>query len=157
VAVDGAVRATSASSASRFLAASEANTDDEYRARPIDASESDTIYSTLFDGGWPNAPHRALVNSTVRAWQEADRPDPPDRPREGEVIARAPDGRDPVRYGDDIPVRGTTGDLEALAHYAGQSVGLTRGVRPASEIASELVTEAVKALSCALSNTPRRT
>ncbi|MBI3530369.1 MAG: hypothetical protein HY067_20680 [Betaproteobacteria bacterium] len=29
------------------------------------ARSTDTVYTTLFDQGWPDAPHRALRNSTV--------------------------------------------------------------------------------------------
>jgi hypothetical protein len=36
-----------------------------------------------------------------------------------------------VRYGDDIPQEITTGDIEALALYAGQSAGLITDVAPA--------------------------
>jgi NAD(P)H-dependent flavin oxidoreductase YrpB (nitropropane dioxygenase family) len=145
--------AQAAALGTRFLLACEANTDDEYRSRLIDASEADTIYSTVFDGGWPNAPHRALVNSTVRAWDEAGRPRCPNRPGEGEAVARTPDGRELLRYGDDIPVRGVSGETEALAHYAGQSVGLVRSVQSASTIVNELATQLTQALTETLSNT----
>lgn len=138
----------------RFLAALEANTADEYRARVIEAREADTIYSTIFDGGWPNAPHRTLVNSTVRNWQAAGQPEAPCRPGEGEVIARAPDGRELYRYADDIPVRDATGDIEALAHYAGQSVGVIRNVQPAASVVYELAVQAIDAL-CAQVSTMR--
>jgi nitronate monooxygenase len=35
-----------------------------------------------------------------------------------------------------------TGELEALAHYAGQSAGLVRSVQPAGAIVEQLVDEA---------------
>jgi len=40
-----------------FLAASEANVHPAYRARVLAAEASDTHLTTLFDVGWPNAPH----------------------------------------------------------------------------------------------------
>ena len=52
----------------RFLAASEAGIHPDYRRRILAAGEADTFYGTLFDRGWPDAPHRTLRNSTVEAW-----------------------------------------------------------------------------------------
>src|SRR5215212_4856350 len=130
----------------RFLLAQEANVHDEWRARIRDASETSTVYATVFDGGWPDSPHRALRNSTVEAWERAGRPAAPGRPGEGEVVARAPDGTCLYRYGAEIPVRRATGDVEALAHYAGQSAAIVQDVRPAATIVDELVRGAAEAL-----------
>jgi nitronate monooxygenase len=70
----------------RFLGATEADLHPLYRARVLAASASDTFYSPLFDGGWPDAPGRVLGNTTVGAWQAAGRPAPGARPGEGETI-----------------------------------------------------------------------
>jgi nitronate monooxygenase len=130
----------------RFLLAQEANVHDEWRARIRDATETGTVFATVFDGGWPDSPHRALRNSTVEAWERAGRPAAPRRPGEGDMVARAPDGTCLYRYGAETPVRGTTGDVEALAHYAGQSAGIVEDVRPAATIVDELVRGAAEAL-----------
>src|SRR5204863_2301353 len=53
----------------RFLAARESAIHPAYRARILAAGEGDTFYGTLFDRGWPDAPHRTLRNSTVEAWE----------------------------------------------------------------------------------------
>jgi nitronate monooxygenase len=45
------------------------------------------------------------------------------------------------------PLEGMTGDVEALPHYAGQSAGLTRDIRPAGEVVARLVSEARAALA----------
>jgi nitronate monooxygenase len=82
----------------------------------------------------------------VEAWDRAGRPAAPGRPGEGDVVARAPDGACLYRYGAEIPVRGATGDVEALAHYAGQSAGIVEDVRPAATIVDELVRGAAEAL-----------
>jgi nitronate monooxygenase len=74
----------------------------------------------------------------VRRWEEAGRPPAPHRPGEGEAIATAPDGRRLRRYGDDIPLPGTTGQVEAMALYAGRSVGAIDDVLPAAEIVRRL-------------------
>nr|WP_234326747.1 hypothetical protein [Streptomyces sp. NRRL S-337] len=77
---------------------------------------------------WPNAPHRALRNSTLRAWEAADRPAAPNRPGEGAVVARSADGRAWSCYDDMVPVLGMSGDVEALGLYAGQRAGLVHDV-----------------------------
>jgi NAD(P)H-dependent flavin oxidoreductase YrpB (nitropropane dioxygenase family) len=67
----------------RFLTASEAFTHDQYRRRVIEAGPEDAVYTTAFDGGWPEAPHRAIRNSTLTRWEGAGRPAAPQRPGEG--------------------------------------------------------------------------
>jgi nitronate monooxygenase len=125
----------------RFLAATEAGVADRYREEVLAAAETDTIYSELFDGGWPGTPHRTLRNSTVERWEAAGCPPPGDRPGEGDRIGAYPWDRPIERYGDDLPVEGATGDLESMALYAGQSAGLTDDNAPAGEIVRELVAE----------------
>ena len=126
--------------------AEEANVHDEWRERIRDAAETSTVYAKVFDGGWPDSPHRALRNSTVEAWERAGRPPGPGRPGEGDVVAHAPDGVPLHRYGAETPVREATGDVEALAHYAGQSAGIVREVRPAAAILEELTRSAAETL-----------
>jgi NAD(P)H-dependent flavin oxidoreductase YrpB (nitropropane dioxygenase family) len=65
----------------RFLLAHEANAHSEWRRAIQAATETSTVHTTLFDRGWPDAPHRTLRNSTVHAWERAGRPAAPDRPR----------------------------------------------------------------------------
>jgi NAD(P)H-dependent flavin oxidoreductase YrpB (nitropropane dioxygenase family) len=103
----------------------------------------------LFDGGWPDAPHRTLRNSTVEAWERAGCPAPPARPGEGELVARGADGRPIQRYAADAPVADATGDVEALALYAGQSAGVVKHARSAAAIVQELVAGAASAISSA--------
>jgi NAD(P)H-dependent flavin oxidoreductase YrpB (nitropropane dioxygenase family) len=130
----------------RFLLAQEANVHHEWRSRIQAASEAATVYSTLFDRGWPDAPHRTLRNSTVQAWERAGRPAAPARPGEGEVVARAPDGGRLYRYGPEPALAGARGDVEALALYAGQSAGIVKQLLPAAAIVDELTSEAADAL-----------
>jgi nitronate monooxygenase len=133
----------------RFLLAQEAHVHPEWRRGIEAASETGTVYTTLFDRGWPDAPHRVLRNSTVRVWERAGRPNAPGRPGEHDVVGHAPDGRALARYAADAAVAGTTGDIEALALYAGQGAGVARHVLPADEIVAELTRDAARALSCA--------
>jgi nitronate monooxygenase len=125
----------------RFVATEEAAVENHYRKRIVDAEETETLYSELFDIGWKGTPHRVLRNSTTENWEQAGRPAPGDRPGEGETIAEYPGGHPIVRYGDDLPMEGVEGDLDALALYAGQSSGLTEEVQPADEVVEELVAE----------------
>ena len=130
----------------RFLTATEASTHDVYRRRVLESSGDDAVHTGCFDGGWPNAPHRALVNSTMTDWEEAGSPRAPRRPGEGDVLATASDGRTFLRYDDMMPLRGMEGDLEAMALYAGQSAALVRTSDPAADIVRALMAEATAAL-----------
>lgn len=130
----------------RFLASEEARVHPAYRDGVLGASETDTVYSQLFDIGWPDAPHRTLRNTTVAAWEEAGRPAAGSRPGEGEVVASGPDGTPVPRYSDIIPLPETTGSVEALALYMGQSAGLVTRVQLAAEIVEDVRREAEEAL-----------
>jgi nitronate monooxygenase len=123
----------------RFLLAAEAPVHEDYRRRLIAAAETDAQwYADLFGVGWPDAPHRAIRNSTARAWEAAGRAGPGQRPGEGEEVARQADGRPIPRYSSALPLRGTTGDIEALSLWAGQSVALAKRSQPAADIVAEL-------------------
>jgi nitronate monooxygenase len=125
-----------------FLLATEAPLHEEYRRRLIAAAETDAQwYADLYDVGWPNAPHRALRNATAETWEAAGRPGSGSRPGEGESIARRPSGETIARYSSAMPLEGTTGDVDALSLWAGQSVALATTPRPAADIVAELVSQ----------------
>jgi nitronate monooxygenase len=124
----------------RFLLADEMPIHEEYRRRLVDATETDAEwYPNLYEVGWPDAPHRAIHNSTAEIWEAAGRPAPGSRPGEGEVIARFASGDPILRYSPAPPMVGTTGDIDALSLWAGQSVGLAKRPQPAADIVAELV------------------
>ena len=126
----------------RFLMSTEAAIEPEYARWVANATEVDTVYTdNLFDRGWENAPHRVLRNSTVRAWEAAGKPTPGARPNEGEALGQF-GGKQIFRYSDNNPLRGTTGNLEAMALYAGQSAGLVTERLPAGEIVRQIMAEA---------------
>jgi nitronate monooxygenase len=126
----------------RFLLAEEAPIHEHYRSRLIAADETDTEwFADLFDQGWPNAPHRALRNTTVETWEAAGRPPSGTRPGEGEEIARRPDGTALMRYSSATPSKGIEGDIEGLSLWAGQGVALATRVQPAAAIVHELVSQ----------------
>jgi nitronate monooxygenase len=124
----------------RFLLAQEMPIHEEYRRRVLTSAETDTRwYTNLYDVGWPDAPNRSLRNSTAEAWEAAGRPPSGSRPGDGDVIAHFSSGEAIVRYEPAAPMVGTTGDIEAISLWAGQSVALARKPQPAAEIVSELV------------------
>jgi NAD(P)H-dependent flavin oxidoreductase YrpB (nitropropane dioxygenase family) len=127
----------------RFLASHEAAIHARYRERLLQASENDTVFlENLFDVRWPNAPHRTLRNKTVDAWEAAGRPPTGKRPGEGEVIATSRSSGPIVRYQSYTPGADAEGDIDALALWAGQSVGLVSKVQSAGDIVREIADEA---------------
>jgi nitronate monooxygenase len=123
----------------RFLMAEEMPIHEDYRRRLIAAAETDPqLYPNLYEVGWPDSPHRALRNSTANAWEAAGRPPLAQRPGQGDVIAHFASGEAIVRYEPAPPMAGTTGDIEALSMWAGQSVALARKSQPAADIVAEL-------------------
>ncbi len=125
----------------RFVASEEAWMHPAYKHRIVDATETDTVYSTLFDGGWPDAPHRTLRNSTIERWQEAGSRPSGSRPGEDDVIVTI-SGRPIRRYSTCTPRADSVGDTEPMANYAGQSAGLIKEILPAAEIVAAIVGEA---------------
>jgi NAD(P)H-dependent flavin oxidoreductase YrpB (nitropropane dioxygenase family) len=125
----------------RFLLAQEMPIHEEYRRRLINAAETDAQwYPDLYAVGWPDAPHRVIRNTTAEVWDAAGRPPLGSRPGEGDVVAHFSDGEAIVRYETAAPMVGTTGEIEALSMWAGQSVALAKHAQPAAEIVTELVT-----------------
>ena len=94
-------------------------------------SGDDTVLTTAFAGGWPDAPHRVLKSALAAA--EAF---------EGDVVAEGgPAGaRRPIpRFSSATPGRHVEGRIDAMAQYAGMGVGSVTSVLPAAELVAELV------------------
>ena len=133
----------------RFLASDEAHAAPAYKQRVVQARAEDTVYTQLFDGGFPHAPHRVLRNRAIDVWQAAGHPASGQRPGEGEVIGAIPSGGvmvDVQRFSAFVPDPGTTADLEQMALYAGESCELVHDIQPAARIVRDLVMEAEHAL-----------
>jgi nitronate monooxygenase len=128
----------------RFVASIEANAHPEYQELLLAADETATTHEArLFNVGWDNAPHRVLKNSTYDAWVAAGRPEPGNRPGEGEHIGTLTNGTPVLRYSDDAPTQQVaSGDPEMFCLYAGQSVGLITTVKSAGDIVRDVVSEA---------------
>ena len=122
----------------RFVAASESDAHPDYVKALIAATPADTCLTEAFSVMWPDAPHRVLRSCISAA--EATSQDVV-----GEI--RLGDQSIPVqRFSVICPSAGTTGRIEAMALYAGESVGSVRRVEPAADIVAELVAGAERAL-----------
>ena len=120
-----------------FLVAHEADVHPTYLDRLLQAAATDTVLTTVFDVGWPDAPHRVLRNDTYAAWESAGRPRCGARHGEGEVVATR-HGSPIVRYSDAQPTKSTAGGIDAMALYAGTSVGHVHERASAREITEAL-------------------
>ena len=130
----------------RFIVTPEADAHPEYKRRLLAASGDDTVRTTLFGGGWPNAPHRVLRTDFVSQWLSEESRGNENRPDEP-VMAESKLGDEPFpirRFMVFPPNRDTTGAVESMALYAGQSAGLVRQQKPAGKIVAELVQEATE-------------
>jgi NAD(P)H-dependent flavin oxidoreductase YrpB (nitropropane dioxygenase family) len=122
----------------RFVAARESGAHPKYVEALLRASGEDTVLGETFSVMWPNAPHRVLRSAIDAASALAD-----------EIAGQmqTPAGPMPVpRFAPMAPTATTTGRVEAMAMYAGESVGHVRAVQPAAEIFRELADGAEKLL-----------
>jgi len=97
-----------------FLATPECDTHPAYLRRLLEATSGDTVITTHYDEGWPDAPHRVLRASLAAAeksgWRKTTTPS-----------RSSPDER-----------------VEAMAMYAGMGVGHVTEVKAASEVVADL-------------------
>jgi nitronate monooxygenase len=131
-----------------FLMSKEAAVADEYRQLISQADENSTVITdNLYNKGWENAPHRVLRNSTVNAWETAGKPEVGKRPGEQDIIAHDATGNPIERYSDNNPIKGVTGNLEAMALYAGQSAGIAPEGLTAKETILHIMQQANQTLN----------
>jgi NAD(P)H-dependent flavin oxidoreductase YrpB (nitropropane dioxygenase family) len=123
----------------RFVAAEEAEAHPRYVEALIAAKPTDTLRSDTFALDFPGAPHRALRSSVAAV--EAFQGDVV-----GEVLSPSGDYA-PVRRFQKLTItRHVSGAIEAMPHWAGESVGAVTRVQPAAEIVYELAGEAERLL-----------
>ena len=133
----------------RFLASTESRAHPDYKKKLLAANENDTVRTTLFGFGWPNAPHRTLRTPFVEQWlggEARGQESRADEPIVGQTII----GGQPTplpRFLGFPPNVDATGDLDSMDFLAGQGVGLVRAIKPAGEIVRELVDEAREIIS----------
>ena len=117
----------------RLLVSCEAHAHAAYKQRIIESCETDTVYTSLFDKHWADAPARVLENSTYQQWVAAGKPAVGARPGEQDVITQY-HGTPVERYSIYIPSPEMPGDTEPMAHYAGQGSALIHCEQPVSDI-----------------------
>jgi nitronate monooxygenase len=115
----------------RFIAAAEADAHPVWVEAVVGARAEDSVVSTAFNAGMPEpGPHRVLQSSIDAAAA---------LPSEEAGVVRMAGAELPVRrFSPTPPTRGSTGAVEAMALYAGQSAGAVRAVAPAAQIVAEL-------------------
>ncbi len=117
-----------------------------HKRRLVAAHTADRVLTDVFVLNWPRGVAvRVLANSVTEAL--GDRllgHDPETLPRES--IAWD-EGVPRLRFSTDSPLRMTTGDLEAMALYAGQGAGQITDVVPADERLRRMADEAAVLLT----------
>lgn len=114
----------------RFLATPESGAHPDYVAALLAAGAEDTVLTTAFSVGWPDAPHRVLASAVAAA--EAF-----DRATVGTLDANG-DSQPLPRFAARTPSREVSGAIEAMALYAGEGVGQVTEIREAESLVREL-------------------
>lgn len=117
----------------RFIAAEESNAHPGYVKAVVDARAEDSVRTSLFHVDCPLCPStHGVLRSAIDAAEASDK----------EVVGEVEIGgerRQIRRFQGMPPFKGVSGDVEAMACYAGQSVGAIKRVQPAAEIVAELM------------------
>jgi nitronate monooxygenase len=115
----------------RFIAAAESDAHPLWVRAVIDAAATEAVVSTAYNVGMPEpGPHRVLRSSIEAAEALAD---------DHAGVVRLAGIDIPVpRFGAQPPTRDSSGAVEAMAFYAGQSAGAVGAIQPAAEIIAEL-------------------
>jgi NAD(P)H-dependent flavin oxidoreductase YrpB (nitropropane dioxygenase family) len=114
----------------RFVAAVESGFHPVYKQALVEADGEDTVYTDRFSVGWPDAPHRVLRSSLEAAESSS-----------GEIVGELTFAGEAIpvpRFGVPSPIEGATGEIAAMAHYAGQGVGSIVEIQRAGEIVRDL-------------------
>jgi len=114
----------------RLLATRESGAHPRYLSLLVSAGAADTELTECFSVGWPSAPHRVLSSSIVAA--HALSAEPAGHVEIGGERAPVP------RFAAQPPSVATEGKVEAMALYAGTSVGSVERIESAAEVIEEL-------------------
>ena len=115
----------------RFVATRESDAHPEYIDALVAASAEDSVLTEAFGLDWPGAPHRVLRSAIDAATSASN-----------DVVGETPLAEGGVmsvrRFSVSTPTRATTGDIQAMALYAGRSVGSVTRLMTAAEVVDEL-------------------
>jgi nitronate monooxygenase len=142
--------AQAVSMGTRFLCSEETEVLRAYKERVVKGKAEDTVYTFLFDVGWPDAAHRVLRNKAIDEWEAAGRPASGQRPGEGSALGTmmlADAMVEVPKYAVFPPMPGFTGDIELTALYAGESCTLINDIKPAAQIVRDIVSEAEEVIN----------
>jgi nitronate monooxygenase len=123
----------------RFLATVESGAHREYVTALLNATGDDTVYTTVFDQGWADAPHRVLRVAVDRAGASTD-----------QVIGRAAYADqtwEVVRWSAQPPTGFISGEVSGMAMYAGSGVGDIADAPTAAIVLERMTAEALPLLS----------
>ncbi|XP_021899821.1 uncharacterized protein LOC110816089 [Carica papaya] len=121
----------------RFLATHESYAHPVYKRKLVELDN--TEYTDIFGRArWPGAPHRVLQTPFFTAWKSL----PPheneaNQPIIGQSVIHALE-KEIRRFAGTVPNLTTTGDIESMVMYAGQSVSLIKEILPAGEVVKML-------------------
>jgi NAD(P)H-dependent flavin oxidoreductase YrpB (nitropropane dioxygenase family) len=134
-----AAGAAAARIGTRFVATLESGAHPRYKAALVSAAAAGTVLTEAFGIGWPGAPHRVLRSAVEAAEALAD--------DEAGQVAGAGDPVSIPRFAVVPPTGATRGHIDAMALYAGQSVGAVSAITAAAEVVREIVADAERLLS----------
>jgi nitronate monooxygenase len=107
---------------SRFVATQESRAHTIYKESLVVSKAEDTVFTTCMNKGFENTTHRILRNSTFEMWESAGCPSVGTRPGEKDIVANFGPDHEVERYSINSPHMNYTGDIEAMANYAGTSI-----------------------------------
>ena len=122
----------------RFLATHESYAHPTYKRKLIEYDK--TEYTDVFGRArWPGAPHRVLQTPFFCDWKcLSAQENETNQPIIGRTIIHGVE-REIRRFAGTVPNPTTTGDIESMVMYAGQSVGLIKEILPAGQVVKKLV------------------
>ena len=119
---------------SRFVATVESRGHEVYKKALVSSKAEDTVFTTCMNKGFENTTHRILRNSTFEMWESAGCPTVGKRPGEKDTIAKYGEGTNVERYSINSPGAFYTGNIEAMANYAGEGVNDINDIPTVSEL-----------------------
>ena len=131
-----------------FLATRESFAHEYHKKRIVEAKLGATVCTDVFHINWPKGARvRVLPNSVTRGEHG--------NPFSGEQqIIGEQEGRPIYLFSTDSPLRDMTGNLEAMALYAGQGAGLIASIPSAVERLNTIIGEAIHILGIAADAEP---
>jgi nitronate monooxygenase len=119
-----------------FTAAAESNAHPKFKELIVASNADDTVITDLFHIGWPGRVHRVIENDTVRVGQEQ----PITFIAASEVLGK----KYPVpRFSAATPLQQTSGSVESMALYCGESCENINSINTTKEIIEKFYSEMI--------------